>query len=88
MLILTWTGAVLGLSLLLIMALGPAIVEIDARLYERRHEKRRRRVTAAAAGSAAEPSRGFRSGSSSTIDGSRPAIGPRIAVRTQPTHIS
>ena len=39
MLILTWTGAVLGLSLLLIMALGPLIVELDSRRYERRHTR-------------------------------------------------
>lgn len=40
MLILTWIGAVLALSLLLIMALGPAIVEIDSWWYERKHAKR------------------------------------------------
>jgi hypothetical protein len=48
MLILTWIGAVLGLSLLLIMALGPVIVEIDAKLYERKHEQRRARARMAA----------------------------------------
>lgn len=39
--ILVWTGAVLALGLLLVMALGPVIVEIDAWRYERRHNKRR-----------------------------------------------
>lgn len=86
MLILTWIGAVLGLGLLLLMALGPVIVEVDSWWYERRHERRRR--VNAAVGSAAEPSRGSRTGSSSTTAGSRPASGPRIAVRSQPTHIS
>lgn len=86
MLILTWTGAALGLSLLLIMALGPAIVEMDARWAERKHEQRG--LTEAAAGSAAEPSRGYRIGSSSTTAGSRPANGPRIAVRSPRTRIS
>jgi hypothetical protein len=41
MLILTWIGAVLGVAVLLVMALGPVIVEVDARLYERRHARRR-----------------------------------------------
>jgi len=36
MLILTWTGVVVGLGLLLLMALGPLIVEVDSRLYARR----------------------------------------------------
>jgi len=85
MLILTWIGAVLGLSLLLIMALGPVIVEADSWWYARRHERRR---LSAADGSAAEPSPGSRTGSSSTTAGSRPASGPRIALRSQPTHIS
>ena len=31
MLILTWTGVVVGLGLLLLMALGPVIVELDSR---------------------------------------------------------
>lgn len=39
--ILVWTGAVLALGLLLVMALGPVIVEIDSRRYERRHNRRR-----------------------------------------------
>jgi hypothetical protein len=41
MLLLTWTGAVLGLTVLLLLALGPVIVEIDARLYEKRRLSRR-----------------------------------------------
>jgi hypothetical protein len=41
MLLLTWTGAVLGLTILLLLALGPVIVEVDARLYERRSLSRR-----------------------------------------------
>ena len=39
--ILVWTGAVLALGLMLIMALGPVIVEVDSWWYERRHNRRR-----------------------------------------------
>lgn len=39
--ILVWTGAVLALGLLLVMALGPVIVEFDAWRYERRRARRR-----------------------------------------------
>ena len=35
----TWTGLVLGVSLLLVMALGPLIVSVDGYFYERKHEK-------------------------------------------------
>jgi hypothetical protein len=37
--ILMWTGAVLGVSLLLVMALGPVIVEVDSWWYERKLRK-------------------------------------------------
>jgi hypothetical protein len=40
LLILSWTGAVLAVSLLLLMALGPVIVDIDSWWYERQHNKR------------------------------------------------
>lgn len=49
MLILTWIGAVLGISVLLIMALGPVIVEVDSWWYERQHNKRRARRAASSA---------------------------------------
>lgn len=38
-LLLTWTGLVLGVSLLLVMALGPLIVQVDSYFYERNHER-------------------------------------------------
>jgi hypothetical protein len=39
--VLVWAGAVLAIGLLLVMALGPAIVEIDSWWFERRHDRRR-----------------------------------------------
>lgn len=38
--ILVWSGAVVGISLLLLMALGPVIVEVDSWWYERKHNRR------------------------------------------------
>jgi hypothetical protein len=40
--ILVWSGAVLGLVVLLMVALGPVIVEVDSWWYERQHNRRRR----------------------------------------------
>ena len=37
--ILVWSGAVVGVSVLLLMALGPVIVEVDSWWYERKHGK-------------------------------------------------
>lgn len=37
--ILAWSGAVVGVSVLLLMALGPVIVEVDSWWYERKHGK-------------------------------------------------
>ncbi|OLF07619.1 hypothetical protein BLA60_27305 [Actinophytocola xinjiangensis] len=34
-----WTGGVLAFGVLVVMALGPVIVEIDAWLFERRHRR-------------------------------------------------
>lgn len=42
-LLLTWTGLVLGVSLLLVMALGPLIVQVDSYFYERKHEREAQR---------------------------------------------
>jgi hypothetical protein len=42
--ILVWTGAVLGLVVILLVALGPVIVEVDSWWYERRHARRQRRA--------------------------------------------
>lgn len=42
--VLVWVGAVLAVGLLLVMALGPVIVEIDSWWYERRHDKQRKAV--------------------------------------------
>ncbi len=41
--ILVWSGAVLAIVVLLLMALGPVIVEVDSWWYERRHNRRRAR---------------------------------------------
>ena len=51
--ILVWTGAVLGFVLLLLMALGPVIVEVDSWWYERKHNRRVRKATKAAAAKSA-----------------------------------
>jgi hypothetical protein len=46
MLVLTWIGIALGTTLLLLMALGPVIVEMDGWFAHRRRD--RKRVNAAA----------------------------------------
>ncbi len=38
--VLVWAGAVLAIGLLLVMALGPVIVELDSWWFERRHNKK------------------------------------------------
>ncbi|GAA4417856.1 hypothetical protein GCM10023148_16130 [Actinokineospora soli] len=38
--VLVWIGVVLALALLLTMALGPLIVQIDSKLYDRRERRR------------------------------------------------
>ncbi|MBB4906880.1 hypothetical protein [Actinophytocola algeriensis] len=38
--VLVWVGAVLAIGLLLVMALGPVIVELDSWWFERRHNKK------------------------------------------------
>ncbi|MET0133870.1 MAG: hypothetical protein ABW215_09785 [Kibdelosporangium sp.] len=48
MLVLTWTGMVLGVTLLLLMALGPVIVELDSWLSQRKRDRRRTRTVVAA----------------------------------------
>jgi hypothetical protein len=53
--ILIWTGAVLGISVVLLMALGPVIVEVDSWFYERKLARRARK--AAKARAAAQPAR-------------------------------
>lgn len=47
--ILVWMGAVLGFVILLVMALGPVIVEVDSWWYERKHNRRIRKAEKAAA---------------------------------------
>lgn len=44
-----WTGAVVGITVVLVMALGPVIVEIDSWFHERRHARRARKAARAAA---------------------------------------
>jgi hypothetical protein len=51
--ILVWTGAVLGFVLLLLMALGPVIVEVDSWWYERKHNRRVSKATKSAAAKSA-----------------------------------
>lgn len=45
-LVLTWIGIVLGTALLLLMALGPVIVEFDSWLAQRARARRRARTRA------------------------------------------
>jgi len=54
--ILVWSGAVVGIAVLLLMALGPVIVEVDSWWYERKHNRRVRKA-AEKAESAAAPRR-------------------------------
>ncbi|MFC0115885.1 hypothetical protein [Kibdelosporangium aridum] len=58
-LVLTWIGAVLGITIVLVMALGPVIVELDGWLAQRRRERARKVATEtkqqAAANVAARP---------------------------------
>ena len=46
MLVLTWIGIVLGTTLLLLMALGPALVELDSLLEQRRRDRKRAETAA------------------------------------------
>jgi hypothetical protein len=41
--VLVWSGIVVAFVVLLLMALGPVIVEIDSWWYERRHNRRHNR---------------------------------------------
>jgi hypothetical protein len=47
--ILVWSGAVLAIGLLLLMALGPVIVEVDSWWYERKHNRRHAKAAKQAA---------------------------------------
>ncbi len=51
--ILVWTGAVLAIGLLLLMAIGPVIVEVDSWWYERKHNRRAAKAARAASATAA-----------------------------------
>jgi hypothetical protein len=53
--VLVWAGAVLAIGLLLVMALGPVIVEVDSWFYERRARKAAKAARAAAARKEAQP---------------------------------
>jgi len=44
--VLVWVGSVLAIGLLLVMALGPVIVEIDSWWFERRHNNKRKAAVA------------------------------------------
>jgi hypothetical protein len=45
--ILVWSGAVLAIVVLLLMAVGPVIVELDSWWYARRHKRRQRKASVA-----------------------------------------
>jgi hypothetical protein len=45
-LVMTWIGIVLGTALLLLMALGPVIVELDSWLAQRKRDRRRAQARA------------------------------------------
>jgi len=47
--ILVWTGAVLAIGLLLLMSLGPVIVEADSWWYERKQNRQAARTASAPA---------------------------------------
>ncbi|HEY0447818.1 hypothetical protein [Actinophytocola sp.] len=55
--ILVWSGAVLAIVVLLLMALGPVIVEADSWWYERKHNRKlaKKAAKAPAAAVAARP---------------------------------
>lgn len=44
--VLVWVGAVLAVGLLLVMALGPVIVELDSWWFEKRHNRKLRKAAA------------------------------------------
>ncbi|MPZ85966.1 MAG: hypothetical protein GEV28_38570 [Actinophytocola sp.] len=46
--ILVWSGAVLAIVVLLLMALGPVIVEVDSWWYERKLDRKRTKKAAPA----------------------------------------
>jgi hypothetical protein len=45
-LVLTWAGIALGTTLLLLMALGPVIVEMDSWFSQRRRDRKRAKAAA------------------------------------------
>lgn len=53
--VLVWSGAVVATVVLLLMALGPVIVEVDAWWFERRHNRRRPAVASQSAPVAPAP---------------------------------
>lgn len=53
--VLVWVGAVLAIGLLLVMALGPVIVEVDSWYYGRKMRKAARPAKKAAVQVAATP---------------------------------
>ena len=54
-LVMTWIGIAAGSTLLLLMALGPVIVELDGWLAQRRRDRRRAQVQAKAVRKQATP---------------------------------
>ena len=54
-LVLTWIGIALGTTLLLLMALGPVIVEMDSWFAQRRRDRRRAKAVVASATKAVAP---------------------------------
>ncbi|MEV4311332.1 hypothetical protein [Actinocrispum sp. NPDC049592] len=54
-LVMTWIGIAVATTLLLLMALGPVIVELDGWLAQRRRDRRRTQVQARVARKQATP---------------------------------
>lgn len=76
--ILVWSGAVLAIVVLLLMALGPVIVEVDSWWYERKHGRRRSTV-AGSVGSAASAGSTGSSGSAGSVQRAPAPVAPRAA---------
>lgn len=66
--VLVWVGLVLAFGLLLLMAVGPAIVELDSWWYERQHRNR------------AEASRAERAATAATAATEGEQVGHRLVV--------
>jgi hypothetical protein len=55
MLVLTWIGIAVGATMLLLMALGPIIVELDSLVAQRRRDRRRAQTAQPTARTTTQP---------------------------------